>query len=248
MAEELKNAKAHEKQAEARAKKAVEEVEVTVRGGHFDGLTKRNEDYLFRLGKALDEKDYDQEKKNQVLDEMYRELKEKQRQGIVATKLYGTVTERCDMIVNGKKDDAAKSATEIPSFWTLALDNGLIMLIMFCILYALMGAFSKSQASVNGGWLTLIATSVIAGCGLAFFYRMMAKNSQNDDKKKRTRRSIAITLELIAIWMIAFGLIAFIPASINRTMSPIAYAAIGVVAFAVRYYLKGKLNFKRVTF
>ena len=44
MAEEKKNAKAAEKQAEVRAEKAVEEVEVTVRDGRYAGLTKRNED------------------------------------------------------------------------------------------------------------------------------------------------------------------------------------------------------------
>ena len=98
MAEEKKNAKAAEKQAEVRAEKAVEEVEVTVRDGRYAGLTKRNEDYMYHLGKALDKKNYDQEKKEKALTEMYLELKEKQRQGIVATKLYGTV----------KKSSAAK--------------------------------------------------------------------------------------------------------------------------------------------
>ena len=39
LAEEKKNAKAAEKQAEVRAEKAVEEVEVTVRDGRYAGLT-----------------------------------------------------------------------------------------------------------------------------------------------------------------------------------------------------------------
>ena len=221
MAEEKKNAKAAEKQAEVRAEKAVEEVEVTVRDGRYAGLTKRNEDYMYHLGKALDKKNYDQEKKEKALTEMYLELKEKQRQGIVATKLYGTV---------------------------MALDNGLIMFIMFCILYAVMGFFSKNQPDMNGGWITLIATSAIAGCGLAFFYRMMADNSKTKSKKKKWTRGILVTLELIAIWMIAFGIIAFIPASINRTMSPIVYAILGVAGYFVRRYLKGKLHFQNMAF
>ena len=178
---------------------------------------------------------------------MYLELKEKQRQGIVATKLYGTVTEKKKKIVSGEALDDKKS-NGMPSYWVMALDNGLIMFIMFCILYAVMGFFSKTQPDMNGGWITLIATSAIAGCGLAFFYRMMADNSKTKSKKKKWTRGILVTLELIAIWMIAFGLIAFIPASINRTMSPIVYAVLGVAGYFVRRYLKGKLHFQNMSF
>ena len=143
-------------------------------------------------------------------------------------------------------DDKKKNG--MPSYWVMALDNGLIMFIMFCILYAVMGFFSKNQPDMNGGWITLIATSAIAGCGLAFFYRMMADNSKTKSKKKKWTRGILVTLELIAIWMIAFGIIAFIPASINRTMSPIVYAILGVAGYFVRRYLKGKLHFQNMAF
>ena len=70
MAESKRNEKAAQQQ-QARAK----EVEVTMRDGKFSGLTKRNEDYLFHLDKALTEKNYDREQKEQVLTEMYQELK-----------------------------------------------------------------------------------------------------------------------------------------------------------------------------
>ena len=166
MVESKRNEKAGQQQ-QARAK----EVEVTMRDGKFSGLTKRNEDYLFHLDKALTEKNYDPEQKEQVLNEMYQELKEKQKQGIVATKLYGTVTEKAELIINGPKKSEAP--TELPKFWILALDNGLIMFIMFCIMYTLLGVFSPRQADVSGGWITLLATSTIAGVGLAFFYRSM---------------------------------------------------------------------------
>ena len=151
MAESKRNEKAAQQQ-QARAKA----VEVTMRDGKFSGLTKRNEDYLFHLDKALTEKNYDPEQKEQVLTEMYQELKEKQKQGVVATKLYGTVTEKAELIVNGPKKSEAP--TELPKFWILALDNGLIMFIMFCIMYTLLGVFSPKQADVSGGWITLLAT------------------------------------------------------------------------------------------
>lgn len=240
MAESKRNEKAAQQQ-QARAKA----VEVTMRDGKFSGLTKRNEDYLFHLDKALTEKNYDPEQKEQVLTEMYQELKEKQKQGVVATKLYGTVTEKAELIVNGPKKSEAP--TESPKFWILALDNGLIMFIMFCIMYTLLGVFSPKQADVSGGWITLLATSTIAGVGLAFFYRSML-SARKEKGKKRWIKTILITLELILIWIVAFGVIAFIPVSINRTMEPIVYAILAGLGYLVRRYLKKKYNFRSVMF
>ncbi|MBX9012494.1 DUF1129 domain-containing protein [Ligilactobacillus murinus] len=240
MAESKRNEKAAQQQ-QARAKA----VEVTMRDGKFSGLTKRNEDYLFHLDKALTEKNYDPEQKEQVLTEMYQELKEKQKQGVVATKLYGTVTEKAELIVNGPKKSEAP--TELPKFWILALDNGLIMFIMFCIMYTLLGVFSPKQADVSGGWITLLATSTIAGVGLAFFYRSML-SARKEKGKKRWIKTILITLELILIWVVAFGVIAFIPVSINRTMEPIVYAILAGLGYLVRRYLKKKYNFRSVMF
>ncbi|HBV48270.1 MAG TPA: DUF1129 domain-containing protein [Lactobacillus sp.] len=240
MAESKRNEKAAQQQ-QARAKA----VEVTMRDGKFSGLTKRNEDYLFHLDKALTEKNYDREQKEQVLTEMYQELKEKQKQGVVATKLYGTVTEKAELIVNGPKKSEAP--TELPKFWILALDNGLIMFIMFCIMYTLLGVFSPKQADVSGGWITLLATSTIAGVGLAFFYRSML-SARKEKGKKRWIKTLLITLELILIWIVAFGVIAFIPVSINRTMEPIVYAILAGLGYLVRRYLKKKYNFRSVMF
>ena len=240
MAESKRNEKAAQQQ-QARAKA----VEVTMRDGKFSGLTKRNEDYLFHLDKALTEKNYDPEQKEQVLTEMYQELKEKQKQGVVATKLYGTVTEKAELIVNGPKKSEAP--TELPKFWILALDNGLIMFIMFCIMYTLLGVFSPKQADVSGGWITLLATSPIAGVGLAFFYRSML-SARKEKGKKRWIKTILITLGLILIWIVAFGVIAFIPVSINRTMEPIVYAILAGLGYLVRRYLKKKYNFRSVMF
>ena len=240
MAESKRNEKAAQQQ-QARAK----EVEVTMRDGKFSGLTKRNEDYLFHLDKALTERNYDPEQKEQVLNEMYQELKEKQKQGIVATKLYGTVTEKAELIINGPKKSEAP--TELPKFWILALDNGLIMFIMFCIMYTLLDVFSPQQADVSGGWITLLATSTIAGVGLAFFYRSML-SARKEKGKKRWIKTLLITLELILIWVVAFGIISFIPVSINRTMEPIVYAILAGLGYLVIRYLKKKYNFRSVMF
>lgn len=114
-------------------------------------------------------------------------------------------------------------------------------------MYTLLGVFSPKQADVSGGWITLLATSTIAGVGLAFFYRSMLSASK-EKGKKRWIKTLLITLELILIWVVAFGVIAFIPVSINRTMEPIVYAILAGVGYLVRRYLKKKYNFRSVMF
>lgn len=234
-----KNEKAAKKQAQHQ-----EHAEVTVRDGEFAGLTKRNEDFMFHLNKNLDEYNYDLEKKEEVLNDTYRELLDKQKSGVTAAKLYGPVTEYAEKIIKGNNQKKeARSTSNV--FWLMALDNGLIMFIMFCLMYALVGFFDHSKNAVNGGWITLLGTSVIAGVGLAFFYVMMDPNKSKESKHKVTR-GIIVTLELIAIWMVAFGLIALIPVKYNQTLDPVVYIILGVVAFGVRYFLNQKLHFPKM--
>lgn len=240
MADSKRNEEAAKKQ-QARAK----EVQVTVRDGKFSGLTKRNEDYLFHLDKVLTEKGYDSEKKDTALNKMYEELKAKQRQGVVATKLYGTVTERAEEIINGPKKEEVP--TELPKFWLLAVDNGLIMFMMFCIMYGFLAAFSPQQAQVSGGWVTLISVSVIAGVGLAFFYRNMM-STRKETGRKRWTKTLIFTVELLLIWFVAFWIINFIPAAWNRALDPLVYAILAVIAFFVRRYLKKKFNYRSAMF
>lgn len=234
-----KNEKAAKKQAQHQ-----EHAEVTVCDGEFAGLTKRSEDFMFHLNKNLDEHDYDPVKKEEVLNETYRELLDKQKSGITAAKLYGPVTTYAEKIIHGhnqKKEERSTSNV----FWLMALDNGLIMFIMFCLMYALVGFFDQGKNSVNGGWVTLLGTSVIAGVGLAFFYVMMDPNRSKGSNHK-IARGIIVTLELIAIWMVAFGLIALVPARFNQTLNPVIYVILGVVAFGVRYFLNQKLHFPKM--
>lgn len=229
--------------AEETKQETIQQVEVTMRDGEYAGLTKKNEDYMFRLNKLLDESNFDVEQKQAVLEKTYQELKEKQRQGITAVKLYGTVTEYAQEIISGRKK-GEQPPREPVKFWKLAVDNMLIIFMMFCILYGVLGFFDEKNTQ-NNGWLTLLSTSVIVGLGLAFFYKMMDPEKMKEAKNKWLR-GLSITLIMVVVWLLAFGLIAFIPQSINYQLNPFIYAILAVVAFFVRNYLKKKYNFQRI--
>ena len=56
--------------------------QVNARLTRFAGLTKKNEEYMYKLDKALDQRGYDAAKKEEVIKQMVAELKEKQKQAI----------------------------------------------------------------------------------------------------------------------------------------------------------------------
>lgn len=236
MTEENKqnNKQRNQEVAKKQAEKLQAKKDEAIPASTLEGLTKRNEDYMFRLNRALEEKSIPAEKRKQVVDEMTAELRDKQRQGITANKLYGTVSERVEAIIAGPE----KKAKE-PSYWSLALDNGLIMFMMFCIMYAALGTFSKKQAEVNGGILTLIVTSVIAGLGMAYFYKV-AGNRRDRKKRIPLWKTLLLSAALVVIWITAYTLVMAVPGVLNRTFEPIVYAVLAVIAFGARYILKKK--------
>ena len=71
-------------------------------------------------------------------------------------------------------------------------------------------SFSPKQADVSGGWITLLATSNDRWGRLSVLYRSML-SARKEKGKKRWIKTILITLELILIWIVAFGVIAFYP-------------------------------------
>ena len=205
-------------------------------------LTKRNAEYLFKIKKVLEEKNVASQKIEDALQAMAEELKEKQRQGITATKLYGTVNEKAEEIIKGPK----KAPTATP-FWKIALDNGLMMFIMFCIMYAILQQFSPNSSQINGGFLTLIVTSVIAGVAMAYFYRA-AGDRRTKGKKVPFWKTMLLSLLLVIIWVSAYTLVVNVSGVINQTLEPIVYVILAVLVFGLRYFLKKKYDIKSTPF
>lgn len=229
-----KNQKAAQRQAETREKERQEKmIEINKQ---FADLTKRNAEYMIKLNRALNAQGYDPEKKATALNEVYEELKVKQKQGYTAAKLYGPAAKKADDIINGPKRELENKP---PKFWESALDNGLLMFVMFCAMYGILGLFSKRQTA-DAGWLTIVSTSVIAGLGLAEFYKVM----NNRKAKHRILRAIGVFLGLLIVWFAAFALIAKIPPQVNPAFTPLADILFALIGFGVRYLLKKKLNIR----
>lgn len=238
-----RNEAAGQKQAEVRKEEVAQDT--VQKQAKTSELTNKNADYMFHFQKALAKTDLPSERQAEIVAEMTAELKEKQKNGVVANKLYGPVTEKVKELVEAP---AKAEANKPQPFWMTALDNGLIMLILFCVMYALLGFFDQKSINTQAnGWLTLLVTSVVAGTGLAYFYTALSPEKMAASKHKWLKM-FGATGALIIVWLVAYYLVMLVPTEFNRTLSPIAYTILAIIGFGVRYYLKQKLGFKRVTF
>ncbi|MHC9537558.1 DUF1129 family protein [Dellaglioa sp. BT-FLS60] len=215
--------------------------------GPFAGLTKRNEDYVYRLNGILTDSEISDEKRDTVVSEIVAELRTEQRKGVTATKLYGPVSAKAADIIMGPQ----KKATEpTGSFWLTALDNGLMMLAIFAAMYAVTGFMQKTklQAGASGGGvLTLVVTSILGGIGAALFYKKYGPNVKKEDKPAFWI-TLLVMIAFIAIWILAYMLAALIPGPLNAALPAVVYAVIAAISFAIRIYVKRRFNINRTMF
>ena len=211
--------------------------QVNARLTRFAGLTKKNEEYMYKLDKALDQRGYDAAKKEEVIKQMVAELKEKQKQGITANKLYGTVTEKTELIIKGpkKKDTGSQQ-----SFWVAALDNGSAMFTLFCLMYGVLGVFSKKTTEqATGGWLTLVVISVVTGVTMALFYEMLGRG-----RMRGWGRIARAIITLVVVWFVMFGILSLVPRSVNPPLPGMIYFILAIIGYGFRWVMKKKFNFR----
>ena len=109
--------------------------------------TKRNEDFMFRLTKELNENDkLSEEKKEEALQDTKLRLLEGQLKGETAKQIYGTPTDRVKEIIEGPK----KAPVET-KYWMKALDNGMVFLMIFALMFGIMMIFQPKSVTSEPG-------------------------------------------------------------------------------------------------
>lgn len=203
-------------------------------------LTKRNEQYIFDLKKAMNVANLSEEEKVKVLDEMLTPLVEGQKTGKTARQLFGTVSERLEVILNAPKPSRLGSRNEL---W---LDNSLLMFGFLSLMAGLLPMLSKTPTtSQQGGLFTLLIGSISGGYAFYLIYKYIYSYDHPDaDKSKKPGiwKSMLLMAGIMLGWMVVFMLTAFIPPTINIVFQPAVYVVIGAGALALRYYLRKKLN------
>ncbi len=202
-------------------------------------LTKRNQQYIFDLNKALDAANLSEEEKVQALHEMLPVLVQEQKGGRTARQLYGTVSERTEAIL--AEPTKAEETTKPVLMW---VDNTLLILGVFGVMMGIVGLFSSKNTQVYG-IVTLILMAMVGGWVFYLMYKYMYQYERpGADKSKRPKlwKSILILIGSFFVWTAVISLSALLPSVINPVLDPFVLVIIGGAALLLRYYLKKKYN------
>ncbi|VDG20306.1 DUF1129 domain-containing protein [Lactiplantibacillus mudanjiangensis] len=229
---EPRNAQAGAKQIQAAEQPVREDSE----------LTKRNAEYMRQMRKALNATSLAGDKKKAALDEMTTTLLTEQHKGTTARQLYGTVQERTQEIIEGPKKAPAEQARA--NYWITALDNGLMLFMIFCLMYGAIGFFGKTSSEQAGaqGITAILITSAVGGLGVAKLFDFLQPASKDKKKQVPTWRKILWSVLAIVAWMMIFTLAAALPTTINPALSAIWYLIIAAIVFVARLWLKRRFK------
>ena len=202
-------------------------------------LTKRNEQYMIGLDRALTQANYDEESKHTLYNKMMKELVTNQKSGTTARQLYGTVSECAENVLQRQE---ATVSSERSSDWLIALDGGLLLGAIFALISgtSLLTAGENTQPGM--GIISLIL-NFIAG-GLSMLIVSKYQPDVNAPKgKKGYFKYIGVLILSMVFWMLAMtATMVLVPPAINISLPATAYLIIGALSFALRVYLKKKFN------
>ncbi|BDZ32048.1 DUF1129 domain-containing protein [Lactiplantibacillus sp. WILCCON 0030] len=203
-------------------------------------LTKRNDEYMRQMRKSLNETALSGEKKKAALDEMMATLLAEQHKGTTARQLYGTVQERTQAIISGPKKTPREQAKA--NYWVTSLDNGLMLFMIFCLMYGVMGFISKASQESQGanGITAILLTSVVGGLGVAKLFEYLAPDKNKP--KVPMWRKILWSILAVMVWMLIFTTAAMLPKALNPALPAAVYLVIAALVFFARMWLKRKFN------
>lgn len=201
-------------------------------------LTKRNEQYIFDLKKALKAANLTEEEITLALHEILPNLVAGQKSGQTARQQFGTVSERVAYVLAKPKE------TKESEPWKMWLDNTLLFFAMLAILNGIMNLVSKGQG-MTAGLLSLVATSATGGLIFYYMYKWIyqyEKPGADKSKKPKMWKSMSILALGMVVWIFIYSGSMLLPNVLNPVVNPIVLVALGGAAFAGRMWFKKKFD------
>ena len=202
-------------------------------------LTKRNEQYMIGLDRALTQANYDEESKHTLYNKMMKELVDAQKTGKTARQLYGTVSECAANILVNPADAEVKTRS---ADWLIAVDGGLLLGSLFALISGISLLTNSGEDVAGMGLITLIMNFIVGGIAML----IISKYTPNPDAPKGEKgfgKYIFATTAAMLLWMLIMtASMMLIPVSVNIALSAWVYIAIAAIGFAAKVYLKKKYH------
>jgi uncharacterized membrane-anchored protein len=205
----------------------------------FKKLTKRNEQYMMSLNKALVERNVSEAKKEEVFNDMLHNLVERQKSGETARQLYGTVTECANQLV-AKPEPSQEGPSEN---WKIALDGGLMIGGLFSLITGLSGLFNNVEGSSTLGIITTLLNFIVGGLVILWISKNMP-DRKNPKKGGMFRYILISTIGMLSLMVVMTGSMMVVPSFINIPLNAVGNIIVGILAFVAKYFAKRKLNIR----
>ncbi|SFC65941.1 Uncharacterized membrane-anchored protein [Alkalibacterium subtropicum] len=204
----------------------------------FDQLTNKNQEYMIKLNRRLDDANMSGERKTIIFNDMLKKIVAEQANHVTARSLYGTVTDQARYLIEGKQG-VVEQPEERSESWKLWLDGALLLGGMFAVITGI--SYFTGNEGAGLGLLTLILNFILGG----FAVMIITKYAPRPGVKGGFLKYVLATTLTMVVWimLMAFGT-ALIPAALNPVIPGPYTLAIGLVAFLAKWYLKKKLDIK----
>ncbi|KRK74041.1 DUF1129 domain-containing protein [Lacticaseibacillus nasuensis] len=196
-------------------------------------LSKKNDEYVFKLRRILTENGYSEDKQRDILANLLPDMVQAQHEGKPANQLYGPVTVEADHIMH-----APKPAPKVP-FWLSATDLSLFFMSMFCLIYGFMAYFSSTakQMQQGSGILSLLVMSIMAGVMFSYFNTW---NRLPKDKRPKTWILLLAGVALILVFSFLSSVLVLIKSPLTSAMAWPVYGVFAVLCYGAHFFLKRK--------
>lgn len=210
------------------------------------GLTRKNEEFMFQLNKQLDAQGATADQKTAMIQETMTKVLEAQKSGKTAKGMFGTPTAYANELLHPKKP----VDTQINSnLWLVMADNALIFFAIFTFMYGFMAFTSPSTLTSSGhngtaGIVAIALVSVIGGGLFAWTMKQFEPKVNKDGKAEKRSLGYRIGILLLALvtWIASYGLMTFLPNAINPIVNKWVYIVLAVVSFVGDMYMRNKFN------
>ncbi|OJF92723.1 DUF1129 domain-containing protein [Alkalibacterium sp. 20] len=204
----------------------------------FDQLTNKNQEYMIKLNRRLDDSSVSTERKTLILNDMLKNIVAEQANHMTARSIYGTVTDQARFLIEGKQGIVEKPVERSES-WKIYLDGALLLGGMFAVITGI--SYFTGNEDAGLGFITLLLNFILGG----FAVMVITKYAPKPGVKGGFLKYIVATTTTMLIWimLMAFGT-ALIPAVINPVIPGPYTMAVGLLAFLAKWYLKKRLDIK----
>lgn len=206
--------------------------------GLFDQLTNKNQEYMIKLNRRLDDANMSKERKTIIFNDMLKNIVAEQANHVTARTIYGTTTDQARYLIEGKRG-VVEQPVERSESWKLWLDGALLLGGMFAVITGISYFTGNEEAGL--GLMTLILNFILGG----FAVMIITKYAPRPGVKGGFLKYVLATTLTMVVWimLMAFGT-ALIPPALNPVIPGPYTLAIGLVAFLAKWYLKKKLDIK----